>query len=76
MDVLAGLIGGWRENFDTAWRIAHAHGRALATRHLREGYDVLVAQLVTSHDSGPGFEEAAGEAGAAYTEVSRLVQDP
>lgn len=75
LDVLAGLIGGWRENFSTAWGIARAHGRALATRHLREGYDVVLPQLVTSHDRGPGFEEAAREAGAAYIEVALLVHD-
>ncbi|HET7476141.1 MAG TPA: hypothetical protein VFJ97_08990 [Dermatophilaceae bacterium] len=69
------MIGGWRENFFTAYGIAQAHGRALATRHLREGYDVVLPQLVTSHDRGPGFEEAAREAGATYIEVVLLVDD-
>ena len=75
LDVLAGLIGGWREDFSTAWGIARAHGSALATRHLREGYDVVVPQLVTSYDRGPGFEDSAREAGAAYLEVALYVRD-
>ena len=75
LDVLAGLIGGWRENFSIAWGIARAHGHALATRHLHEGYDVILPQLATSHDRGPAFEEAAHEAGAAYIEVALLVHD-
>lgn len=76
LDVLAGLIGGWRENFSTAWGIARAHGWALATAHLREGYDVVLPQLVTSYDrGGPEFEEAAREADATYIEVALLVDD-
>ena len=75
LDVLAGLVGGWREDFSSAFGIARSHGRALATRHLREGYDVVLPQLVTSHDRGPGFEDAAREAGAAYIEVALLVGD-
>lgn len=74
LDVLAGLIGGWRQNFSAVLDVARAHGRALATRHLREGYDVVIPQLVTSHDRGrSGFEEAAREADATYTEVALLV---
>jgi hypothetical protein len=70
-----GLIGGWRDNFSAALGIARAHGLALATRHLREGYDVVLPQLVTSHDQGPRFEEAAREADATYIEVALLVDD-
>jgi hypothetical protein len=47
LDVLAGLIGGWKENFSTALEMARGHGRELATRHLRGGYDVILPQLVT-----------------------------
>jgi hypothetical protein len=75
LDVLAGLIGGWRENISAALGIARAHGLALATRHLREGYDVVLPQLVTSHDQGPRFEEAAREADATYIEVALLADD-
>jgi predicted kinase len=75
LDVLAGLIGGWRENFPAALGIARERGRALATRHLREGYDVVLPQLVTSYDRAPGFEEAAREADATYVEVALLVDE-
>ena len=73
LDVLAGLIGGWRENFSAVLDGARAHGLALASRHLREGYDVVLPQLVTVHDQGPRFEEAAREADATYLEVALLV---
>jgi AAA domain len=73
LDVLAGMIGGWRESFSSALKTARAHGRALATCHLRDGYDVVLPQLVTSHDQAPGFEVAAREAGATYIEVALLV---
>jgi predicted kinase len=75
LDVLAGLVGGWQGDFSGAYAIARGHGQALATRHLLEGYDVVVPQLVTSHDRGPGFEDAAREAGATYVEVALLVDD-
>jgi hypothetical protein len=75
LDVLAGLVGGWKENFSAALEDARGHGRALATRHLRDGYDVVLPQLVTSHDRDPdpGFEEAAGAAQATYVQVALLV---
>jgi hypothetical protein len=77
LDVLAGLIGGWRENFSAVLDVARAHGRALAIRHLREGCDVVFPQLVTVHDRDPdpGLEETAREAEATYLEVALLVDD-
>ncbi|HYJ70342.1 MAG TPA: AAA family ATPase [Nocardioidaceae bacterium] len=75
LDVLTGLIGGWRDNFSAALDMARAHGRALTTRHLREGYDVVLPQLVTVHDRDPdpGLEETARGADATYIEVALLV---
>lgn len=70
IDVLAGLIGGWREDFFSVLLTARGHGRALAERHLREGYDVVLPQLVTSHDRGLGFDEVAQAAGASDIEVA------
>ncbi len=75
VDVLVGLIGGWREDFSSAWAVARGHAQVLATRHLQEGYDVVLPQLVTSHDRGPTFEEAAHEADADYIEVALLLDD-
>jgi AAA domain len=75
LDVLTGLIGGWRATFSAALEVARGHGRALATRHLREGHDVVLPQLVTVHDRDPdpGLENTAREAGATYIEVALLV---
>ena len=77
LDVLVGLIGGWKENFSAALEMARGHGRELAMRHLRGGYDVILPQLVTSHDRDrdPGFEEAACAANATYIEVALIVDD-
>jgi hypothetical protein len=77
LDVLAGLISGWQENFSAALELARGHGREVATRHLRGGYDVVLPQLVTVHDRArdPAFEEAAQSADATYIEVALLVDD-
>lgn len=77
LDVLAGLIGGWQENFFAALELARGHGRELATRHLRQGYDVILPQLVTVHDPDPdpAFEAAARAVGATYLEVALIVDD-
>jgi hypothetical protein len=77
LDVLTGLIGGWQEDFLAALEMARCHGRALAVRHLRAGYDVILPQLVTIYDRDPdpAFEEAACTAGAAYIQVALMVDD-
>ena len=77
LDVLVGLIGGWKENFSAALEIARGHGRELAVRHLRSGFDVILPQLVTVHDRDPdpAFEDAASRTGATYLEVALLVDD-
>jgi hypothetical protein len=75
LDVLAGLVGGWRLDFFGALNVARGHGRALALEHLRQGHDVVLPQLVTSHDQGPGFDEVAEAAGADYIEVALMVDD-
>ena len=77
LDVLTGLIGGWKEDFLAALEMARSHGRALAARHLRAGYDVILPQLVTAYDRDPdpAFEEAACTAGATYIQVALMVDD-
>ncbi|WP_243058053.1 ATP-binding protein [Nocardioides sp. SR21] len=77
LDVLAGLIGGWQADFSAALEIARGHGREMAARHLRSGYDVVLPQLVTVHDRepDPAFEETTRLAGATYVEVALLVDD-
>src|SRR3954468_21048503 len=77
LDVLAGLVGGWQDDLSTALDVARGHGREMAVRHLRSGYDVVLPQLVTVHDRDPdaSLETAAGTADARYVEVALLV-DP
>jgi predicted kinase len=69
IDVLVGLIGGWRHDFFGFLGVARSHGRALAGRHLSQGGDVVLPQLVTSHDRDLGFDEVARASGADYLEV-------
>ena len=75
LDVLAGSVGGWRENFSGALDTAREHGREVAMQHLQSGGDVVFPQLVTVHDRtpDPALEEVARAAGAAYVEVALLV---
>ena len=77
LDVLAGLIGGWKEDFSAALELARGHGREIATRHLRAGYDVILPQLVTIHDRDPdpAYEEAARTTDATYIQVALMVDD-
>jgi predicted kinase len=73
VDVLVGQVDGWREDFSAAFRVATAHGLALARSHLQDGQDVVVPQLVTIFDRGNPFEAAAAEVGARFVEVALLV---
>ena len=77
LDVLAGLIGGWKEDFSAALEIARGHGHELAVRHLRAGHDVILPQLVTVHDRGrdPAFEDAACTAAASHVHVALMVDE-
>jgi predicted kinase len=77
LDVLAGLIGGWKEDFSAALELARGHGRELAMRHLRSGYDVILPQLVTVHDRDPdpALEEAARTTNATYIQLALIVDD-
>lgn len=77
LDVVAGLIGGWRDDFSDALETARGLGRVLATRHLRDGHDVVFPQLVTVHDRAPDptLEETAAAAGATYVEVALMVDE-
>lgn len=45
----------------------------MASRHLSDGHDVVVPQLVTVFEQGHRFEMAAIDAGAKYVEVALLV---
>ena len=75
LDVLTGLVGGWRDDFSAAWATARLLGWAMAAQHLRDGHDVVVPQLVTAHDTSHPLDAVARGVGATYVEVALLV-DP
>lgn len=77
LDVLTGLIGGWRDDFSSALEMARGLGRELAMRHLKDDHDVVFPQLVTVHDRAPDptLQETAAAVGATYVEVALMVED-
>ena len=75
IDTVVSLIGGWRENFFGALSPARHLALAMAEAHLRNGWDVVMPQLVTSVDEAERFEAAAERAGAEYLEIA-LTVDP
>ena len=77
LDVLAGLVDGWEDDFSAALEVARSHARELARRHLLSGHDVVLPQLVTVHDRepDPAFEGTARSVGATYVHVALLVDE-
>ncbi|MHA7987644.1 AAA family ATPase [Rathayibacter sp. CAU 1779] len=75
LDVVVGLVGGWQQDFDAALLAARDLGMAMGVRHLQSGADVILPQLITSHDSHPWADDIAVAAGADYTEIA-LLADP
>jgi predicted kinase len=74
IDALVGQVDGWREDFSAAFLVARNRGVALAKRHLLDGQDVVVPQLVTIFDERNPFEVAATEVGAQFVEVVLFVE--
>jgi len=77
LDVLAGLVGGWRHDFSAGLEMARTLGSEMASRHLLDGHDVIYPQLVTVHDRDPdaSLEQVACAAGATYVHVALLVDE-
>ncbi|WP_460573115.1 AAA family ATPase [Humibacter soli] len=75
VDVLAGLIGGWQDDFFAALPVAKDHAIAMGVRHLERGADVVLPQLITSYDGSPWADTIAEQAGADYLEIA-LLADP
>lgn len=72
IDVLVGLVGGWQNDFDSALPTARELGSTMAVAHLHDGHDVVLPQLITSHDESPWAGELAELAGAEYVEFALL----
>ncbi len=73
-DILASLVGGWRDDFSRAFATARQLALALAADHLARGQDVVMPQLVALVDEARQFEEVAERAGATYVEVLLVVE--
>lgn len=72
VDVLVGLVGGWREDFPSAFAVAREHAKLLGVSHLAQGHDVVLPQLITTFDPRPWADDIAAAAGADYVEVALL----
>ncbi|MGU3410730.1 AAA family ATPase [Microbacterium sp. M1A1_1b] len=90
IDVLRGMLGGWREQLRPAGSAARAMATAAMRAHLRAGRDVIVPQYVRAdgfvdelaalaHDEGAAFVECAVRADAAAADrrfAARAVSGP
>lgn len=74
-DRVVAMLGRWEDDFGAALAPARSLAIAMAETHLRTGFNVVMPQLVTSHDEAARFEAAAERAGATYLEVALLL-DP
>ena len=75
IDRVVAMLGRWDDDFGAALAPARNLAIAMAETHLRTGFNVVMPQLVTSHDEAARFEAAAERAGATYLEVALLI-DP
>ncbi|WP_439657660.1 AAA family ATPase [Lentzea sp. HUAS TT2] len=69
-DLVTRMIGGWQEDF---WKTLHesrAIAVAMAATHLKAGKDVVLPQLVTSHDEIDDYLRAANENDAQYLQIA------
>ena len=72
VDVLRGLIGGWRERFAEVAEIVRPLALRMAGEHLRGGRDVVVPQYLARLAEIERFEAVARENGAGFVEIMVL----
>ena len=72
VDVVVGMIAGWREDFWGTLPAARRLGAAMARAHLSAGHDVVLPQLVTADEEIAPYREAAAGSGAGFAEVVLL----
>lgn len=75
IDLVRGLLGAWSERSDQAGQLARRIALAMATVHLAEGYDVVVAQFLGRVAFIHQLEALAARETARFVEVV-LVNDP
>ena len=69
VDVVRGLIGGWRDDPLAAGLLARAVAVAAAGTHLRSGHDVVVPQLVARPEFLGQLEAVAEQTGTEFHEL-------
>ncbi|MEB3367738.1 AAA family ATPase [Saccharopolyspora mangrovi] len=72
IDLLRGLIGGWRERFAEVGEIVRPLALGMAAEHLRGGRDVVLPQYLARSAEIERFEAVAQENGAEFVEVMLL----
>lgn len=72
VDVLRGLIGGWREHFAEVGEIVRPLALRMAAEHLRGGRDVVFPQYLARTAEIERFEAVARDSGAEFVEVMVL----
>lgn len=76
IDRVVAMIGGWRDNFWQTLGSARNVAIGMIGAHLAAGRDVIMPQLVTSHDEAGRFESAARAAGGGYREIGLTIDAP
>lgn len=76
IDKVVAMIGGWRDDFGRTLAPARNIAIAMATTHLAAGYDVVLPQLVTSHEQALRFATVARDAGGEYREIVLTADRP
>lgn len=69
IDRVVTMIGGWRDDFRRMLGPARNIAIGMAATHLGAGHDVVLPQLVASHEQALRFATAARQAGGEYREI-------
>lgn len=74
LDLLRGMLGGWRRTPVDAGLAARAVALVAAGTHLRAGHDVIVPQYLRRHAFIDQLADVAARSGAAFLECVLVVE--
>lgn len=74
VDVIWHMLGHWQERLAESHRLKLGHAYVLADAHLREGYDVIVPDLMETTEQQENFARIARARGALFHEIA-LISD-
>lgn len=69
VDILWHMMGRWQEQLEQSQELKYRHAYALADAHLRNGYNVVVADLLETTERHEQFEFIANGHNAEFREV-------